>query len=69
MLTIVVHDWCSCGGLKGTEWENNKQFEGTIDDAWEIARKLFNDHKLNVMLLHGTEAIIVAIDNRSFGQR
>ena len=46
MLTIVVHDWCCCGGLNGTEWKINKQFKGTIDDAWEIARKLFNDHKL-----------------------
>jgi hypothetical protein len=69
MLTITVYDWCGCGGLKETEWENNKQFDGTVDDAFTIARKLFNDHKLNVMLLHKPETIIVAIDNRSFGQR
>ena len=70
-MQITIYDWCGCGGLQGTEWEymHNKPFEGTLDDALGIARKLFDDHKLNVMLKHVPEGIIIAIDTRSFGQR
>lgn len=70
-MKIVICNWRGCGGLQGTEWEfmQNKPFEGNIDDAFRIARKLFDDHKLNVMLLHRPDRIIIAIDTRNFGQR
>ena len=70
-MQITIYDWCGCGGLQGTEWEymHNKPFEGSFWDAMEIMRKLFDDHKLNVMLLHRPDGIILAIDTRSFGQR
>jgi hypothetical protein len=70
-MIISICDWCACGGLQGTEWEymHNKPFEGTLDQAKAIAHKLFDEHKLNVMMLHRTDGIIIAIDTRSFGQR
>ena len=70
-MTITIYDWCGCSGLIGTGWEfmHNKPFDGTLDDAMAIARQLFENHKLNVMLLHRPEGIILAIDTRSFGQR
>jgi hypothetical protein len=70
-MKITLYDWCGCGGFQGTEFEymHNKQIEGDVNKAMEIARKLFDEHKLNVMLLHRKDEIVLAIDTRNFGQR
>jgi hypothetical protein len=67
-MKINVYGWCYPHLLEKTRFKHNELIDGDIDEAIIIAKELF-EHRLNVMLLHRGDTIIVAVDNSNFGQR
>lgn len=81
-MEIIVTDWAGGTNLKGTGYTQSQPVEGNADDAFRIARELY-DRGLNVMIRRrpsynsGTrknpviepELLFVMVDTERFQQR
>lgn len=66
---ILIVDW-AFEALKDTPYQHGQELEGTADDAFRIARELF-DAGRNAMVLHSQDPNLIrlCVDTKAFGQR
>ena len=82
IIKITIADWMGGNQLVGSGFIHNQIIDGTVDNAFQIARQLF-DHGLAVMIKFiperniGTkkqpvispESLIIWVDTKRFQQR